>query len=130
MPKALSKIKKLQRADDATKKRWLFGATAISMIFVITLWIFYLNMTLPNVNKEVKNAEVDKENLGETFKNGFRAISGDFQGKFDELKSQFNNYFDSLKSEVLENNEFLIEPTSTEEFQPTPNEAIPPTTLP
>lgn len=130
MPKVLNKIKKLQRADDATKKRWLFGATTISMIFVIALWIFYLNMTLPSINKETKNAEVNEESLSGIFKNGLGVISGDFQGKFNELKFQFNHKLDSFKNEIQKNNELLIEPMSTQEFQPTPNEIVPPTALP
>jgi len=131
MPKILNKIKKLRRADDATKKRWLFGATTISMIFVIALWVFYLNMTLPSINKEKKIAEVNnEESLSKIFKNGLGVISGDFQGKFNELKFQFNHKLDSFKNEIQKNNELLIEPMSAQEFQPPPNEAIPPTTLP
>ncbi len=132
MPKTLSKLKKLQRADDATKKRWLFGATAISMILVITLWVFYLNMTLPSINKETKPAEAagNGEDLGGTFKNGFRVIGGDAQKQFEGIKSQFNQYFNSVKSGVLQNNEVLVEPKATEDFQPPASEEIPPTKLP
>ncbi len=39
----------LQKADDTVKQRWVIGASAISMILVVLLWLVYLTLTLPEL---------------------------------------------------------------------------------
>jgi len=36
-------LEKIQNSDEAVKKRWLIGATAVAAILVIGLWLIYLN---------------------------------------------------------------------------------------
>ncbi len=42
-------IASLRTADNATKKNWIIGASAVSMVFVILLWLVYLTLTLPSL---------------------------------------------------------------------------------
>ncbi len=67
------KIKKLlediQNSDETTKKRWLIGASVVSMFLVIGLWLVYIKSTLEFSGKSVENQE---SNVGfwQIFKNG------------------------------------------------------------
>lgn len=143
MPKGLSGLKRLQRAPDEVKKKWMIGATAISMILVITFWIFYLNTTMPAINtgtkpetdevKQNNNASVQSKNFesfGGTFKKGLLVISENFKNKIDEFKNQVGRDFDSLKSRIQKKNEIFIESDASPEFQPPYAEEIQPTELP
>lgn len=44
----------LQAANDKTKQRWVIGASAVAMFFVVLLWLVYLTLTLPSLpNSEI-----------------------------------------------------------------------------
>ncbi len=43
-------IESLQEADEARKKRWVIGASAVAMLIIILLWLMYLSLTLPVVD--------------------------------------------------------------------------------
>ncbi len=42
-------VKRLQRSDDRTKRRYVLGVSAALMIVIVFLWLTYLNLTLPNL---------------------------------------------------------------------------------
>ena len=123
------KIKTLQRADEKSKKIWLVGMTAISMILVIGLWLFYQNLTLPKPAK-ISSHETNiqtKENPWNTFMAGFQTLSREFSEKFGEIKNGVDQQFDTIKDQLEKTNEFSIEtesPTSydqsVEEIQGAP----------
>ena len=92
--KAVSgKIKKIRRSDERTKRNWLIGSTVIMMIVVITLWVGYLNLTLPGIAPSETSTstvvtqvqETDKsDSVFSVFARGFRitikSISKNFSG--------------------------------------------------
>lgn len=46
------KLEEIQNSDDATKKRWLWGLSALSMSLVLAVWIGYMNMTINTVDSD------------------------------------------------------------------------------
>ena len=36
-------LKKLQSSDEATKRKWLVGATIVAMVIVLYVWLAYFN---------------------------------------------------------------------------------------
>ncbi len=134
MPKSLNKfkqkIKSLQRADEKSKKIWLIGATAISMIFVVSFWIFYLNMTLPKTTASTeKTGGQTKEKPWNTFSLGFKTLSKEFSEKLDEIKSGVGEQFNSVKEGIEKTNDFSLETESPISY-PEINEEIPDAPLP
>lgn len=45
-------VKRLQRSDDKTKRRYVVGFSAGLMAVVIFLWLVYLNLTIPQAVPE------------------------------------------------------------------------------
>jgi len=82
-----NRVKKLQQSDEGTKKRWLVGGSATMMIFIIVLWVFYLNLTLPRLNdsgsaniesvRSIGTADVgNKESVVDVFVRGVKEVAG------------------------------------------------------
>lgn len=40
-------IRKLQQAEEAVRRRWLYLGTAVSVVLVVGLWLGYLGLTVP-----------------------------------------------------------------------------------
>lgn len=43
-------LNKIQNSDEATKKRWLIGATAVAMVLIVGLWLIYINSIINSLN--------------------------------------------------------------------------------
>ncbi len=61
-------IEKIQNSNEATKKRWLIGASAVSMIFIITLWLVYIGFIIKPIDGEKVSTPTDE--FWPIFKNG------------------------------------------------------------
>jgi uncharacterized Rmd1/YagE family protein len=66
-------LQKIQNSDEATKKRWLIGATAISMILVIGLWLVYIQSTVKSIGNNIGDQE-STVGFWQIFKNGLVVI--------------------------------------------------------
>lgn len=76
-------FKKLQKADNDTKKQWLIILSAVSMIAVVIVWIFYMNDVVLQNPDETATQEVKVNfwsavggGLGVTGKNVISGIKG------------------------------------------------------
>lgn len=61
-------IEKIQNSNEATKKRWLIGASAVSMVFIITLWLVYIGFIIKPIDGEKTSTSTDE--FWPVFKNG------------------------------------------------------------
>lgn len=130
-------VKRLQKSDDATKKRWFIGGSVISMIFVITLWLLSLQINTPTLVakeelqklKATAKTEETQSSMLDTFENGIYNIAEDLKTKYETFKEQLGNNFSSLKSKIEKTNDISIENTEVK-FEPQHLEQIPPTPLP
>jgi len=66
-------LQKIQNSDEATKKRWLIGATAISMILVIGLWLVYIQSTVKSIGNNIEKQE-STVGFWQIFKNGLVVV--------------------------------------------------------
>ncbi len=80
-------LEKIQNSDEATKKRWLVAATAVSMIIVIGFWFVYINYT---TKPAVENTAVQTPNIGfwQIFKNGLAVIYQSLKEKVQIIFSE------------------------------------------
>jgi len=67
-------IKRLQRSNDAAKKRWLVILTAASSLLVIILWVGYLKLAVVAVAVPSGGLAGDQPGFWGTLKNGFSAV--------------------------------------------------------
>ena len=78
-------VEHLRDRDERAKRRWIIQAAIVSIISIIALWIFYLNLALPRVYESpAKSTETAKKPafLG-VFARGITALSHDIG---DDLK--------------------------------------------
>jgi hypothetical protein len=84
-------LRRIQNSDEAIKKRWLVGATAISMILIIGLWLGYVNSTIKSAGDDDQNRE-SSIGFWQVFRNGLSVI----------YKSIYESIKESVKSIILE----------------------------
>lgn len=76
-------IKNLQNSDPKTKKRWLIGATSITMILVITLWSFHISRFIKDLN--AAKTESNQASFTAVFTNGLKIISKETAAQIKNL---------------------------------------------
>ncbi|HDH31245.1 MAG TPA: hypothetical protein ENH26_00535 [Candidatus Wolfebacteria bacterium] len=87
-------LKKLQNSDEAIKKRWLIGITAIVMIFVISGWLTYLNYSIEKIN-DVEYKIDNSTSFWQVFKTGIIIV---FQSAKEKTKNLISEIMDKIKS--------------------------------
>ena len=100
LPKLQNFFLELRESDEMTKKRWLFILTSSSMLVVVTLWIFYLNLSVKDLNKkELKNSQPE---FLLTLKHGMGIIAKQIGLKTSET-------LDNLKSMTSRTNSITVQ---------------------
>lgn len=135
-------IRTLQTSDEATKKRFVFISSALCMVLLVILWVFYLNATLPNEGEGgTTNATLEQGSLvqagtshWQTFKRGISIISDKFASEKGVLATYSNEIMEKINKigeneNVSENQNTDKTPQNTsEEFEPLfKNKETPPT---
>lgn len=84
------KLKKIQNSDEATKKRWVIGATIVTIIAVIAFWFIYIDWTVKSIGQE----EIQGPSTGawQIFKNGLIVF-------VDSIKEIIKNFISKIYSE-------------------------------
>ncbi len=99
MPKSLkSFISELQQLDENSKKKWLFGLTAISVVIILLLWAIYLNATVVAVNDY--NAQTKVSNW-DVFKTGLEVVG-------DKVEYGLANSYVFFHEKINDGNTFTI----------------------
>ncbi|MEX1014429.1 MAG: hypothetical protein WDZ80_04690 [Candidatus Paceibacterota bacterium] len=90
--KTQNKIRKIQRSDEKTKKSWVIKSSLVAIFFIILIWFFYLNFSLPKsvVITPVSQQEesVEKSGVLSTFYRGFQNLSEDMKLLFLNIKEK------------------------------------------
>jgi len=94
-------LEKIQNSDEKTKKRWLIGASAVSMILVVGLWFIYINSTVKSLGENINN---QKPTFGfwQIFKNGLVIV-------FNSIKGKVENGINVIVSEITRSRTITIE---------------------
>lgn len=109
LKKFKQKLKKIRRSDEATKRNWLIGSTIVAMIIVITLWVGYLNLTVPDMAPAKSSEETPAEKVetsdGEdsifsVFSRGFRVTFQSASDTINDIKNQFSEIFSKTKKRL------------------------------
>ena len=97
-------IQKLQRSDESTKKRWLIGGTAGVMLFLIVLWVAYLEVSLPSVAEigevSVPLPEQENETFFSVFVRGIGVVGAQFKARVENAISTLRNIVGYAKKSI------------------------------
>ena len=97
-------IRKLQRSDESTKKRWLIGGAAGAMVLLIVFWVVYLQVTLPLVAEvgEVSAPvpEQEKETFFNVFVRGIGVVGAQFKTGVESVTSALRNIVEYAKKSI------------------------------
>lgn len=110
-------IKKIQRADDPTKKMWLFVLSGAVTIIVVAAWIFYMKLSIPSASDAAKaqtqqpTAEKPESDSAKTLMTGLKVVA-------DKLKNLANLKNNFTVSNMERN--FLVE-----NLKPVPKTELP-----
>lgn len=112
-------IKKLQRADDAVKRRFYFGGAFIAMMLVFGSWLVYIQYYSPfPYLSEVRNPESaeEKEGFGHTFQTGLQTLWNDMRNSGSGFATEIGKPFGFVGEQIGKTRDIVIE---------TPEENIP-----
>ena len=98
MSKGLKFISELQQLDENSKKRWLWGLTAVSVIVILFLWALYLNATVVAVNDPNPHPQISSLDI---FKTGLNVIGG-------KVEYGLANSYVFFHEKISEGNTFTI----------------------
>ena len=106
-------IRRLQKYDNAAKRRWLIGAVTITMVCIIVLWVVYLDVTLPSVitevPEEIRAPETGDDGVMATFMRGLGVVTQRIQNGIVSSIEQFWKAIGYVRETVSGGREFSIE---------------------
>jgi hypothetical protein len=113
-------IKKIQRSDDQTKKKWLVIFSGTGMLIIIVLWVAYLQITLPQTTATPEststeasapaNAGADNGNsFFETLGRGWNNIWSGINNGMNSIGNNFSDGWLKFKDEMNRTNEINLE---------------------
>lgn len=86
--KLKNKLQKIQESDEQTKKRWLIGLSAATMIVIIFLWLALFNFLFEKSGEIDAIKQESAVNFFGTFKNGLKSIGGSVKEGIKNLKNE------------------------------------------
>ena len=106
-------IRRLQKYDNAAKRRWLIGALSIPMLCIIVLWVVYLDVTITSVitevPEEIRAPETVDDGVMATFMRGLGVVTQRIQNGIVSSIEQFWKVIGYVREVVLGGREFSIE---------------------
>jgi len=94
-------LEKIQNSDEVTKKHWLIGVTAVSMVLIIGLWLFYIKFTMESITNTAKEQE-SVVGFWQIFKNGLTIV-------IQSVKEGVKNIISEIISEITKERTITIE---------------------
>ena len=107
-------LKKVQRSNEAKKKRWLIFLSGIGMLFVVLLWLVYMNISIAALGKPAETATEGQRNdpLRQLADGGIEKQESFFEvlGKgFEVLGRNIGEQIAKTKERISASNEFNVE---------------------
>lgn len=94
-------ISKIQNSDHEIKKRWMIIFSSLTMVFIVVMWVFYMNAYIFNKNQANVKEELEV-GFWPVFKNGAAAIGGMSKDKTKAFISEIIDNSFLKKERVIE----------------------------
>jgi len=131
MKKLKTFVKKLQRSDDARKRRWYFGTAVVAMSLVIFMWGLYVSAFITDEESAAASIESQAGETGlfRTFGLGWQKMREEALRQFQNRDNTFGGAIGGLAEKAGETNDIVVEsPESNFYFAGT--EEVPTSSLP
>lgn len=107
-------LKKVQRGSEAKKKRWLILLSGVSVLFVVLLWLVYMNISIPTLGKPAGTTIEEQENeeqksFFEVLGKGFEVMGRNIQEQTAKTKEGVQNILQKADERINASNEFSVE---------------------
>lgn len=100
-------IRKIQKSDLKTRRRWLYIFSFIIILFIVILWRIYLGFAIKDINQSQGNGFLERLTKEyEIFKKGWNEVKND-------ISSQFRKNFEKIENEINKEKEIEISQTTT-----------------
>lgn len=136
-------IERIRNSNERTKKRFIIVASTLSMLVVVSLWVVYLNLTIPSLGGlaapilSATSSDITSESapaVNDSFFGviirGAKVIGGNITQQFVSLKENAVNEFTKIGGLAAKKNESVVVPSNTKFVPNTSLEPIPSTKLP
>ncbi len=121
-----ARLRRLQRADLAVRRRWLVGLSSGAFVVIILLWIFYLHLTLPSAStgtdaglasSSTSQDTAPQASTGDSFfgtlGRGAQEIWGKIATGIANLSGSVRGAFSSFRSTLSTPNSFSVMPAAS-----------------
>ena len=86
------KLYKIRESDETTKKHWLITLSAVSMVVIVALWLFYMNsFVVKDINDQTQETVSMNTGFWPIFKTGLKVTSENIGGKIKNLLNSASN---------------------------------------
>jgi hypothetical protein len=121
-------IHRVQNSDESTKRFWVVLFSGTSMLLVVALWLFYINMTIARVEGPSKRLTTNDSRLATA---DLQQTANDIKtpGFLEIFASGTKIIFTEIRERLSVKNEFIIENPKMD-FVPQGLPEIKPTKLP
>ena len=86
------KLYKIRESDETTKKHWLITLSAVSMVVIVALWLFYMNsFVVKDINDQTQETVSMNTGFWPIFKTGLKVTGENIGGKIKNLLNSISN---------------------------------------
>ena len=117
IPKIQNFFMELRQSGEDTKKRWLFILSGSSMLIVLVLWVFYINLTVQSLQKENANPQ-NNAGVFSIFKNGVIVLSKESGLKLSKLADYFEAFLSKKNSVTIQGANFNFIANGLDDIKP------------
>lgn len=121
-------FKALQRAPKPVRKKWQWGASAVSMAIVILGWVLSLNLSLAPIG----NTPAEDQNTPgvlATLERGFEVLSERIAAEWARLRDAGSMFFGELGAQLSHPSAFTFvreeTPLAPEPYEPISSQTLP-----
>ncbi|MCL4404321.1 hypothetical protein M1432_03185 [Patescibacteria group bacterium] len=116
-------IKRLQRSNERTKRRYVYGASAALMVVVVVLWLLYLNITLPTAVPGIATSTAETsasetaptgQSFFGTLGRGAAIVWGEVAKGVGNIGGLVGGAWQGFQKQIQKTNTFEVNATSTQ----------------
>ncbi|MEX0690006.1 MAG: hypothetical protein WD095_01035 [Candidatus Paceibacterota bacterium] len=114
-----NKIRKIQRSELETKRKWVIKSSAVTVVFVVILWVLFLGSSIPKTAYESSQQQQEEDqdiSFFQTFSAGAKVVSDDIGSFFSKTSSGVENVWLSIKESLSKSRDYSFEEEDVREL--------------
>lgn len=134
--KTAEKIQNIRDSEEAVRRRWFWGLSALFGIIAVGIWAAYMQSVLPKTKNATdtepakKTAETESAGFFSILGRGISEIGKQAETGWQNLGGRASGYFSDFQKLINTERSVDFQPENDLEFAPVPVEEIPAADLP